>query len=159
MNKIIIQLTTFLIIATLFLVSSCKKDDVTPPRKNYVLADIEGDNFAKAPYKAVAYEILSDTDYIYITSNSGGYFMSLTFDVDIAEGTYSAQNDPFGFSCGPYPISNQNNYYVPVLDGSFTITTKDTEEKWLEGTFNTSAYHATLFDTIRITDGEFGVFY
>jgi len=159
MNKIIIQFTTFLIIVTLFLVSSCKKDDVAPPRKNYVLADLEGDNFAKAPYKAVAYEILCDTDYIYITSNSGGYFMSLTFDIDVLEGTYASSSNPFGFSCGPYPITNPNNYYVLVLDGSFTITTKDTEAKWIEGTFYTSAYHATLFDTISIMDGEFGVFY
>jgi hypothetical protein len=153
----------FIFIALLFVglcFSACKKDPVDSPRKNYLTADLEGKTFSKATYKAVDYNNISDTMFIYISSNSGAYYMSLSINVDLNAGVYNAMDEPYGFACGPYPIENQNNTYVPILETAMlTINEKDASAKWIEGSFMLQAYHALLLDTIDITNGQYGVFY
>ena len=89
-----------------------------------------------------------------ITANGGGRTVLITVPVNVAAATYNVN------SLSAYKMSySLGSSLYPGISGSLVITTHDTADRHIVGTFNNCVMSNVVDPAINLTNGSFDVYY
>jgi|GEM_PF-1979523 len=149
-----------------FLLPSCKKDEteptvVTPPTPavvtNAFSAKVDGVEFVETILTA---QESNGSLVINASKNSGSVALGLTLPGNVAAGTYNLS--AFGSYSAMYVTGSTGDDLYMADPGTVTITSNDTENDVIKGTFSftaTPSFGSSSTTTYAVTAGSFTMNY
>lgn len=124
---------------------------------NTFFAKVDGNEFVEDSVNGARTTLAGSTTISISATKNNGHTIGLFFDGDVQPGTY----DFGGFGGIPIAQYNLGTSELNIGSGTFTITSHDTANKRIVGTFEFTAtpFGGTGTTTYAITEGSFDVVY